>query len=348
MIPMKRFLILTGLLLTLISASAAACPLCSDDNVRRHEVQRGETLGDIAARYGTTESELIRLNPDTAQLIYVGMEIIIPDKPTPKNSPTASSATSPKQSASNASAASGSLGGTLGKTNLPLAYTKGVENADDLLDKKKYRKADKAYTEIIKIYQSESNKCGEAYYGRALAAYNRSKWKSAIKDFESAINDRRLKYSSRKHCRELLAKARKYREEQLERRSEMWAGIMQATIGAAVSTAAVIESSKHQSSSSSNYSSGSYLSGSSGSYGSSSSSGGSSSSSSGSVDNSKKACPSLNANSGKWYCAGTGKCGMCNGDGMMNGSFGQGANSHKCTLCGGSGVCKYCGGSGHG
>lgn len=58
--------------------------------------------------------------------------------------------------------------------------------------------------------------------------------------------------------------------------------------------------------------------------------------------NTSKDCPSLKINNGKWYCNNTGKCGMCSGDGLMDGSFGQGPNSLKCTLCGGSGKCKYC------
>ena len=62
-----------------------------------------------------------------------------------------------------------------------------------------------------------------------------------------------------------------------------------------------------------------------------------SSSSSGSQD-----CPSLKVGAGKWFCANTGKCGMCGGDGKMDGSFGSGPNSLNCTLCSGSGKCKYC------
>ena len=65
--------------------------------------------------------------------------------------------------------------------------------------------------------------------------------------------------------------------------------------------------------------------------------GSSSSSSSRSQD-----CPSLKVSNAKWYCGNTGKCGMCGGDGLMNGSFGSGANSLKCTLCNGTGRCKYC------
>lgn len=82
--------------------------------------------------------------------------------------------------------------------------------------------------------------------------------------------------------------------------------------------------------------------------GSSSSSSYSSSSSSGSSGSSSYSssrsndCPSLSANNGKWYCGNTGKCGMCNGDGLMDGSYGSGPNSLKCTLCNGTGKCKYC------
>ena len=75
---------------------------------------------------------------------------------------------------------------------------------------------------------------------------------------------------------------------------------------------------------------------------SSSYSSGSSSSSSYSSSSRSKDCSSLKVNQGKWYCANTGKCGMCGGDGLMDGSFGLGANNLKCTLCNGSGKCKYC------
>lgn len=54
-------------------------------------------------------------------------------------------------------------------------------------------------------------------------------------------------------------------------------------------------------------------------------------------------CPSLKVAAGKWYCANTGECGMCNGDGLVSNEFGVGgADSQKCTLCNGTGKCKYC------
>ncbi|MBQ5663179.1 MAG: hypothetical protein IIV19_01975 [Bacteroidaceae bacterium] len=55
----------------------------------------------------------------------------------------------------------------------------------------------------------------------------------------------------------------------------------------------------------------------------------------------KQDCRSIKDNP-KYTCGNTGKCGMCNGDGLMDGSFGQGPNSLRCTLCNGTGKCKYC------
>lgn len=44
----------------------------------RHTMGIGETLCSIAQRYGTTEARIIELNPDAADFIYVGMELVIP------------------------------------------------------------------------------------------------------------------------------------------------------------------------------------------------------------------------------------------------------------------------------
>lgn len=47
-------------------------------NTIKHTVDRGETLQSIAKRYATTEAKIIELNPDAAQFVYVGMELVIP------------------------------------------------------------------------------------------------------------------------------------------------------------------------------------------------------------------------------------------------------------------------------
>ena len=66
------FLVLSILLSTLVSFTAMAD--------LTHIVDRGETLGDIAKKYGVSENDIIRLNPDAAQFVYVGMELVIPGK----------------------------------------------------------------------------------------------------------------------------------------------------------------------------------------------------------------------------------------------------------------------------
>lgn len=312
-----------------------------NSNITQYKIQRGESLEDIIKQYDITEDELKSLNPDM-EFFYTGMIINIPVK---AKSGTASTLSDPAVLASNSSSASATNTTSSGNSVLMEIYNSDVKRADHLLEIEEYKKANKSYTEIIKNY-SGIFKCGEAYYGRALAAYNRKKWKSAIKDFEAAIADNELRNSSREHCEKLLTEARKFREEQLEQRGEIWAGILQTGVGIAAGVMAAHEAEKQQraamSSSSSGNSSGYESSSDTSDYTSSSSS------STTTGGNSKEFCPSIKANSGKWYCAGSGKCGMCNGDGLMDGSYGQGPNSHKCTLCNGSGVCKYCHGSGHG
>lgn len=66
------------------AALAAAVILCSAmavaQEARTHVVQRGETLESIAESYGVTADDIIRLNSDAAQFVYVGMELRLPEK----------------------------------------------------------------------------------------------------------------------------------------------------------------------------------------------------------------------------------------------------------------------------
>lgn len=87
------------------AALAAAVILCSAmavaQEARTHVVQRGETLESIAESYGVTADDIIRLNSDAAQFVYVGMELRLPvkaakadaDKPATAEAATTSSHT---------------------------------------------------------------------------------------------------------------------------------------------------------------------------------------------------------------------------------------------------------------
>lgn len=68
-------------------AVLAAIMLCvatiSAQSVKKHVVERGETLASIAEKYGISQDDLARLNPDAAQFVYVGMELTLPESTQP-------------------------------------------------------------------------------------------------------------------------------------------------------------------------------------------------------------------------------------------------------------------------
>lgn len=68
-------------LLTAILAMVLNSGLClaqNENNVITHTIARGETLTSIAKRYSVSEAQIIELNPDAAQFVYVGMDLKIP------------------------------------------------------------------------------------------------------------------------------------------------------------------------------------------------------------------------------------------------------------------------------
>jgi len=61
-------------LFMLVSVSAAL----AQAQTAKHIVERGETLETIAQKYGVTKDDIVKLNPDAAQFVYVGMELVVP------------------------------------------------------------------------------------------------------------------------------------------------------------------------------------------------------------------------------------------------------------------------------
>ena len=72
---LKMRMAVVAAFITLCAATAVA------QTARKHVIERGETLESIATRYGVTTEEIIKLNPDAAQFVYVGMELTLPEKP---------------------------------------------------------------------------------------------------------------------------------------------------------------------------------------------------------------------------------------------------------------------------
>lgn len=63
-----------------LSIMMSICTLTAfAQSVKKHVVQRGETLVSIAQKYSVSKDEIIKANPDAAQFVYVGMELTIPE-----------------------------------------------------------------------------------------------------------------------------------------------------------------------------------------------------------------------------------------------------------------------------
>ena len=181
-----------------------------------HVVQRGETFELIAKRYNIALSELMDANPDE-EGCYVGMQLNIPN-----------------------------IGRAVDEISfLTSSELLKMEEADNYLKAGRYKKAASAYSEILK-----NTRTAEAYYGRGISYYNRSKYKSAIEDLKTAMNCSDCTNAIKTHCNELISKAQKLRKEQHSRRSSFWGQLT----GIAVATAATAYVASQQSTTSNAYS----------------------------------------------------------------------------------------------
>ncbi len=68
---MKKFLAIFAVIIFAFGVATA-------QTTATHIVDKGETLASIAKKYGVSEAEIISLNPEAAQFIYVGQELAIP------------------------------------------------------------------------------------------------------------------------------------------------------------------------------------------------------------------------------------------------------------------------------
>ncbi len=281
-------------------------------NIITHILQRGESIEYLAEIYDV-DIDSIKAANNELECFYAGMSLYIPMQETKENSIYAENEIA-------------NISHTLS------LFKADNKTADELLSNMDYKKAQKLYSQIINKYNATED-CTDAYYGRALCLYNRGKWKSAIKDFQTVLNGGKASYTVSKQCKELLADAQQRREEQLQNRAELWGGIFltAATVGTSIAIAANQEKSQASSSSSASYGASAST---------SDSEDTSYTASTSSASSGKSSCPSLKAARGKYYCCNTGRCGMCGGDGLMD--DGIKVNQFKCTLCGGTGRCKYC------
>lgn len=67
---MKKFLVLVIASLMVMSASA---------EVKKHTIDRGETIESVAKLYNVTPNAIREANPEIGDMFYVGMIILIPE-----------------------------------------------------------------------------------------------------------------------------------------------------------------------------------------------------------------------------------------------------------------------------
>lgn len=176
-----------------------------------HIVQKGETFELIARRYNIDLNELMAANPGE-NTCFFGMSLKIPN---------------------------GSSKSSQFQKITPRDISQ-LEKAADLIKEGRYKKATSLYSKIIK-----SSPMASAYLGRGISFYNREKYKSAINDFESAINSSDCTDEMRERCNKLIADAKKLRTEQHERRNDFWGSLTAVVVGTAAVTATAAMSSNN-------------------------------------------------------------------------------------------------------
>lgn len=209
---------------------------------------------------------------------------------------------------------------------LDIERDKYISIADSYFEEGKYRRAAKNYGLALNIAPTPS-----LYFNRGVSYYNMGKYNDAISDFRLCLENNP---SKNLHVRslELIDKAEEYQLQKEQRNANIASAIFGLVLtGANMYFQSQIQNKYNRSNTS--YNSKTY----------------SPSDTDADYDDdndiklsnsASKDCPSLKVNHGKWFCANTGECGMCGGDGLMDNPFGL--PDDKCTLCGGTGKCKYC------
>ena len=174
-----------------------------------HRVQRGETPASIARKYGMTEDELYRRNPNVRNY-YAGTFVNVVDYYDDGGSSYGSSALSSSSA------------------NPDLVEAQNYERTGD------YKKAINSYSRVIKSSPSACN-----YFSRGVCYYQTKKWKKAISDFEYVIDAPDCSRKMRRECARYLDDAYEQAAIAKEKRTNVLAGILAGVVAVGVVADAV-------------------------------------------------------------------------------------------------------------
>ena len=303
--------------IVLIVFACVVCETVFAQNEQTHTLQRGETIEFVAQMYGVSVDAIKEVNPHLKGF-YTGITCVIPKKPDIHIVQADVTESEPLVALTE---------------NSSNSYVDELRaKAENYSSHKRYKKAAKTYTAILKIDHSM-----EDVYNRGHNYYRAGKWKHAISDLSTVSSNDDCTGWMKIHSQEMLADAREKREAQLEARGELWSGIAMLGLTAAAATATAVaahEAQKNSPSGTTSYS---------GSVGSSYTS------SSDDDDSSSSSTSSASSSSGGR------KCGVCGGKGYtIEYASTFGLNDEKyCSECGKNvpaghyhSTCSHCGGDG--
>ena len=171
-----------------------------------HIVQRGETLETLADRYRLTTEMLKTVNLDM-DTFYTGLEIVVPVD---------------KKYLCLRSKEDGEM-----ILKDMAGYFSEYQEASRIFDLGNYKKANDLFESTIRNH-GKYLPCEEAYFGKAMCAFHRKKWSTAVEGFEQVISIDHCPKELKEQSRKLMAEAEEQRDARAERTAGIFSSLFQA------------------------------------------------------------------------------------------------------------------------
>lgn len=105
-------------------------------------------------------------------------------------------------------------------------YFSEYQEASRIFDLGNYKKANDLFESTIRNH-GKYLPCEEAYFGKAMCAYHRKKWSTAVEGFEQVISIEHCPKELKKQSRKLMAEAEEQRDARAERTASIFSSLFQ-------------------------------------------------------------------------------------------------------------------------
>lgn len=201
---MKRFSRIIAMFAMVFASCSYSC--YGQDIVNlSHIVQRGETLETLADKYRLTTEMLKTVNLDM-DTFYTGLEIVVPVD---------------KKYLCLRSEEDGEM-----ILEDMAGYFTEYQEASRIFDLGDYKKANNLFESTIRNH-GKYLPCEEAYFGKAMCAYHRKKWSTAVEGFEQVISIDHCPKELKEQSRKLMAEAEEQRDARAERTASIFSSLFQ-------------------------------------------------------------------------------------------------------------------------